>query len=879
MQYEISNLADDLGKKLKCYQNQNNTEDERYIFGEQKYLDLVDILLNLTSDDVEQKIEIFNEKYIEDRKYFDLVIKNEKLIYQINDITGLISELFDKLYNLNKESSFKEFSNILINKVGLSPNEQNWFTMSFKTEDIKNYFLDESTSYIIENQYMQQDFINEIKNIDTEKSYYFTGVKYFDKDNIPKQFDNLFEMYQWFTVNEANSYLHQFGSRFIRNLLEIIIRYENFNLYNINHSNRINQILEKCHKNPIVMNEILYSFHINIELNIYLLSHPKYTHFSLLNILKNNERIKNLDDKKFDYAKEWQELIIKQTVNIYFKHYKNSSFEKGLIFNILNHISYYAFKYNEGNQYFLVLEYLLNKFENFYIQWQDNKEFYFDKVIEKLIDRQLELIESSDTFNAKDYFLMSWYLEVLDKRIKMYGIDYNELIKKSIISIEINLKRQFLSYLNNDELHINDRYIGKINFSFLYNLSNAKSSWFNFLKINSIKSIINDKNKYKIYDLIKFYFFILIDIYKNNLKNKSLQKVIVKFALHFGIKKTDNIFNSNYNKDLTISFYELLNYFEDSLFDSYIKKVFKYTDIKQILEIFTYCTIVTRIDKISKEIIPILEKEHEFFWLPEIEEAILLAFNLELYDFANKLILKFEEYRKKYPQKNFSGLKYVNCKKEIQDIYKNNNLSISKKLEKLRKLETLDKFDINYPREKQIKLHCHKYKDFIQALIFFNKEPKKAYFLLKELFERDKNNALYFFNMLSAYFKAYKNDRYKIQKFTNILNEFRNEISLFLRKHNILFYLQVSFYGYSQIKNYIKLNEIYKITPSYYKEKLKDYLPNTIVFFEKEIHYRNKLFICVEGQNDINFLKGINQNIEELKNIIDIEKSDNIDFF
>lgn len=876
-EYEITNLALDLEKKLKCYEQEIPKENKKYLFGEQKNLDLLNILLNLTSDDIEQRIEKFNDKYIEEGEDYDLVIKNEKLIYLVQDITELTSELFDKLYNLNKENSFKEFSNILINKIGRSINEENWFSMSFKNENIKNYFLDEATKYIIQNLYTQQDFINQIKDIDIEGSYYFSGMKYVDKDNIPKQFDNLFEMYQWFTINEANNYLHQFGSRFIKNLLEIIIRYESFNLHNKEHSKRINQILEKCHNNPIIMNEILCSFPINIELNIYLLALPRYTHFALLNILKNNERLNNLDNKEFNYAKEWQELIIKQAVNIYFKHYKNSSFEKESIFNVLNHLAYYAFKYNEGNQYFLSLSYILNEFEKFYIQWVHNKEFYFDKVIKELIDKQIKLIASSDTFNAKDYFLISFYIEKLDIRNKIYNIDYKILIQETLISVESNLEKQLSNYLVNN-LDIDDKHLHKINFPILYNLSNTKQKWYKFLKINSIKSIITQENRYQKYNLIKFYFFILIDIYKNNLKNKSLQKVIINFALHFGIKTTNNILDSMYNKDLAFNFYKLFNHFEDSLFDKFIKKVFEYSNIKQILEIFTHTTIDNRIDKISKGIIPILEQNHDFFWLPEIEEAILLAYNLELYDFANRLISKFEEYTRNFPNRDSSGLKHVKCKAEILNIFRNKKLSPKEKNIELNKLKSFDNFDIKYPKEKTIKQYCINYKKFICALTFFDKEPETAYTLLRELFEYNRENELYLFNMLSAYFKTYKKDKYKTEKYASILKEFEVDIDRLLNKNHILFYSQVLFYGYSQISHYVKLNEIYSITPNYYKEKLKIFLPDTVILFGKEVKYKNKLLICVEGQNDINFLKNIN-NIKELKKIINISISKNIEFY
>lgn len=872
-EYEITNLALDLEKKLKCYEQKIPKEDKKYLFGEQKNLDFLNILLNLTADDIKQKIEKFNDKYVEEREYCDLVIKNKKLIYLEQDITGLTSELFDKLYNLNKENSFKEFSNILINKIGRSISEQNCFSMSFKNEDIKNYFLDEATKYIIENQHTLQYYIDQVENQNPEK--YKRLFNEIDENNIHKKFDDLFEIYQWFDDNNLN--LEILCSRFVICLLDIIINNLNFGLFR-NEDKRINQILEKCQNDIVIMYNCFYFYpKPNINFNIYLLTNPKYTHFALLNILKNNEKINNLDDKEFDYAKEWQELIIKQAVNIYFKHYKNSSFDKQLIFNVLNYLASYAFKYDERNQYFLALEYILNKFETFYIQWTDNKEFYFDKVISELVDRQIKLIESSDIFSCKDYFLISFYIEKLDIRNKIYNIEYKTLIQKTLISVESNLEKQLSNYLVNN-LNIDDKHLYKINFPILYNLSNTKQKWYKFLKINSIKSIITQENRYEKYNLIKFYFFILLDIYKNNLKNKSLQKVIINFALHFGIKTTNNILNSRYNKDLAFNFYKLLNHFEDSLFDKFIKKVFEYSDIKQILEIFTHTTIDNRIDKINKGIIPILERNHDFFWLPEIEEAILLAYNLELYDFANKLISKFEEYKIKNPHKDFSGLKYINCKKEIQDIFKNNKLSTNKKFEKLSNLENLEKFDINYPREKLIKSHCLNYKDFIRALIFFDKKPEKTYILLRELFEYNTHNSLYFFNMLSAYFKAYQKNKYKIEKFTFILNEFEEEITSFLKNDNILFYLQVLFYGYSQINNYIKLNEIYKITPEYYKEKLKNFVPDTLIFLDKEIYYKNKLLICVEGKNDINFLRNIN-NIKELKNIIDINSCKNIDFF
>lgn len=875
-EYKMTNLALDLEKKLKCYEQKIPKENKKYIFGEQKNLDLLNILLNLTSDDIEQRIEEFNDKYIEERKYYDLVIKNEKLIYQTNEITGLASELFDRLYNLNMNTSFKEFTNILINKIALSSNELHWFRMSFRNKNAKNYFLDEATKYIIENPYSQQEFIDTIKNINTKKDSRFSSIMYLDKDNIPKRFDNLSEMYQWFTIKKANNYLHLFGSKFTKNLLDIIIDYESFNLNNKQLSKRINQILEKCNNDPIIMDEILRSFNININLNIYLLTQAQYTQFALLNILKNNEKIKHIEYKDYDYGKEWQEIIIKQTVSIYFMHYSNNNFEKISIFDVLNHLAYYGFQGREDNQYLLALDYILDKFENFYIQWSYNKEFYFNTVINELVDKQIELIESNNTFNAKDYFLMSWYLEKLNIKQKIYDdTNFKDLIQKIINSIELNIKEVFSYNKSKRNFYIINEQLEKINFSLFYSLSQNKSNWLELIDIRKIKSIKDNNEHFQIVNLTKSYFSILLDIYRNHLNDKVLEKYIIELAITLGVQEKFGILNYYDDNTLVFKFYEVLNHITDKLFNKFIDEVFKNLEIKQILQIYSHTTVDNRITKIGKKIEPLLEKEHDFSWFQEIRETILVSYSLKLNTFAEKLIAKYEDYLLKKKDKDSSELKYIKCKTEILNIYQNKELSQQDKLEKLNTLETKKCFNINYHTEKKFLQQCIEYGEFIRALIFFDNEPIKTYILLRELFEK-KNNKLYLFNMLSAYFEAYKDDTYKVEKFTFILNEFEKQIDEFISIDKNLFYLQILSYGYNQTNNHIKLDALYMIAPNYHKEKLKNYLPNTVILFGKEIHCRNKLLICVEGENDINFLKNIN-NIEELRNIIDIRTFKNIE--
>lgn len=306
IRYKINNLAEDLEKKLKTYE-ENFSHNKPYIFLSQKCIDLLNILLSISSDNINTKIDNFNKNYIKD-DYHTLYLKNKKIIFPANNINGLASELFDSLFNKNKENSFKKFQKILTSQIRGDDQKEHWFEMTFKNDEIKNYFLDKATEYIINNQTTQKQIIENLKSIDFQNDYRFSSVVLINIENTPKKFSNLFKLYKWFTIEKANNYLHYFGSNFTKSLLHEIINKENATLHYSNYFNRIEIILKKCQNDPILMNVILKSFHINIKLNVFLLSHPKYTHFGLLNIINNYEAI-NISSEEHDYNSEWQQII------------------------------------------------------------------------------------------------------------------------------------------------------------------------------------------------------------------------------------------------------------------------------------------------------------------------------------------------------------------------------------------------------------------------------------------------------------------------------------------------------------------------------------------------------------------------------------------
>jgi len=81
-------------------------------------------------------------KTISKDDYHTLYLKNKKIIFPANNINGLASELFDSLFNKNKENSFKKFQKILTSQIIGDDQKEHWFEMTFKNDEIKNYFLD-----------------------------------------------------------------------------------------------------------------------------------------------------------------------------------------------------------------------------------------------------------------------------------------------------------------------------------------------------------------------------------------------------------------------------------------------------------------------------------------------------------------------------------------------------------------------------------------------------------------------------------------------------------------------------------------------------------------------------------------------------------------
>ncbi len=840
----IGNISEDLEKKLGLYVETYGIEKDKYTFGDEKYTKLVEIILNISTNDIEDKLSYFNEKYIE-KDYFKLFIEDNKLIYRQHDITNLVSQLFYTLYNKNQEKSFNSFVDYIQNRLDNDDNEQ-WFGIVFKDDDVEKYFLDKATDYVISHQSSLENLINKSKTMDFKNNSRTRHIYNIDLENIPTKFEDLYQMYTWFNIDEQSEFVHTMSFPFIESLLSIIINIENKkSVHYHEYYNKIKKILDECQDDCFIMNKILQSWHIDIKINTYLLSNPKYTQFGLLNILRNNEK-KNLVDSECNYGREWQELINKQTINIYFQHYNNLYFEKESIFNIINHLAYYAFRYENQNQYMSALEFILEKLESYYIQWSQKREYFFDTVINILVDKQIKIIVSHNTFDIKDYFLMSWYLTQLDKKEKIFDENHNELVSKIVNTIQVHLEKSFLFNIDSRHFYIEDEYLDRINFSLFYKLSEDKNKWLTIIDIDKTKKKINQDNKHNAKQCIQFYFKILFNISKSNLKNKSFLDYIIDLAINFGVEDDLGIFYSHIDNTLYYDFLETLNQYNNEHFNKFIDKFLDKKSIKDILLVYEYTFLEIRKEKIYKKINSLLETDHDFFWLPDIAQTIYSALNIGLDDFANKLVKKYESYFKnKEIKKVNSDFKEVLCRKEILDIYQDKYNSSEDKRKKLNNL-TIEFDDIYYVDNSKA-TQCKEYENFIKALLFYEDEPLKTYKILNN-FPNVGKNSIYLFNMLSAYFKAYKDDKYKIEKYKYILDEYENDIESLITKDRNLFNYSVLAFGYSQTNDKEKVINLYEKVPSYLKNEIKKELPQELDIFGSKAYIGDRLIIHVEDE-------------------------------
>ncbi|ABV67395.1 hypothetical protein Abu_1135 [Aliarcobacter butzleri RM4018] len=867
--HNLNRIIDDYEKKLLLYSSNNSKELTS--LNENYYEVLADIIINENNLPFEYLINRL-ENYFK----HNIDIKEHKLNFKHSDYSLLGSYVYKKLFDKFNINAFGKYIEII--EENISSEIYSWLSIDFDNSIIRDNFLNASTEYIITNQnrVWKEDF----ENIDYERYSWLKKV-----DNIPTSFRTNEDLYFWLKENDYYENLMMIGNPIVKNLLHQIINWETYNT-NLVEENRIIKLLKECKNDYITIGEILTGN--NIKLNCYLLKNNEYSTFAFCNLFM-LDRL-NIDES---YAKQFLELLSQQFLDIIFSHLKNLFYQNDLvnkIYYILNFIcDKYVNYYYRTNSYGLLytFELFLKKLLESEIKTSNyQKEEIFSIVIKDLIEKQILELEEKESFDKKNYFLLSYYLKGIGRLIKVKNFDalnYQEKISNSILD---NLKKSLSNITNDKRVYIDFPFLENIDFSLFFLSSNNKDDvWLKIFDLESVIKGLNSTNVYIFKQLSKFYLKILFQIFKKT-QNIKVEKCINEIIIKLGFKVDFSIIKFDDNFEILNEYLELLNLFTKEHFEAFVNQICESYELSILLQLLSSSILEERKEFIKKKLNRMIQEEIDADKLSynDLKIGILYALDNNFLILANKLE---EIYKKRFESSGSNSFmkKFQNefnevvCKKDLLEILDNKDLKIKEKFEKLNNYKIpIDNKTVFLTESRYSE--CENFKEFIRALIFFdNKEYDKAYRILKVLCEKELTSN-YLINMVNSYFNLYKEDENKVVKFEYILNIFEEKHKLFQPYIKSIYEYQVLIYGYTITKNISKLSQLIKDMPKQYdldfdifKYKYEFFKENSQEFIAKKYLGEFKKFY----ENNVNILKKVQELEEELNSHTRMEMENNFD--
>lgn len=832
-------LVLDLEKKLNLY---SNYEKELSTIENTECQELVDIIFLVHEEKIFlNEIKKFNNKYDE-----NIVVDNNKIKYSNpKNFSKIGIKIFQRLYFKEKEIALVKWLEMI---QMFDYSLWYWLEELSTIDEIKEYFLDKITNYLIKNKQSKEKWIKKFEEYESNKPSYH---RYFDISLIPISFENYFDIYKFFKENKYQDFLFdRFGTDIKTSFICCLIEHEVSRSYYYNENSylRINKLLNELKDDYFVIGEILSSE--NLRFNTYLLSNSKYCHYGFLNILTMHIPLNNLiNEYEFDYNKQWLELISNQTVDI---------FISTLLCNDKNHITQIVFyvinflihKYFKTKQEFvtLSLEKFLNKLSSLVLK--DNTSL-FNSIVDNLVEKQIKLLEQNESIQEDSYFILNWYLRNLDRREKIDDINYSNLKEKITKAIFENIKKMFLKSIETKHFHVNTTQImNNIDFNLFYEFSSGdlKNNWINLLDIKQLKADMKTDDRYYSLSLGKFYLEVLISFYQKTYDEK-LEKTIVELVLKLGVEEELGIFFSSHENGLYESFLIILNNFHDENYQLFINKIFEINDIKNLLQIYHLAVSNERKEDLKAKISSFDFKSVEFNNYRDLQNSINFSLNHNFSDVVNSLIEKYKEaleedkqvqlkrenLKKLQPKidekkddntirininsyeilnskiQAFEQLKY---KKDLVDIFYDKAKTLNEKLKEIESLQ-LPAINTKSFRDNELKIGLTSYRNFIKAMIYLDENPLTTYDILKRL-NQNKPNHQYLINMLRAYYEAYKNDKNKKEKFEHLISEYKKYEQKLENHKKELYDYQILLALYEDIDDFRLFSELWSELPRVY---------------------------------------------------------------
>ena len=891
----------DLEKKLNLYSN--HMEEQNFIENTQ-YKELVNIVFLVDEKkELQSEVENFNEKYDE-----NLIVEESKIKYEEpNNFSKIGIEIFERLYFKDKNSALKKWLEII--KLFESYGFWYWLEELSSIEEVREFFLDEITNYIVTNKEVKENWLNRFKEYEANTPSH----RYFDINLIPKSFDDYFDIYKFFKENKYQDFLfNRYSVNTKTSFVWCLIKHEVSRSYYYNEKSylRINRLLNELQDDYSVIGEILTSE--DIKFNTYFLSNSKYCHYGFLNIVSTQIHFSGLaNNQEFYYRKQWFELLSNQTVNIFLVTLLHNE-QKTMVQMIFDAVNYLTQSYFKSKQELvtLSLEKFLNNLSSLVLK---NDTLLFNTIVEELVERQTKLLEQSDSIEKDSYFILNWYLKNLVQREKIDDRDYSTLKAKITTRIYENIKTALQKSIETKHFYINSSELLKdTDFHLFYELSSDefKNNWTSLVDIETLKDEMKTDDRYYASSLGKFYLEVLILFYSKTYDEK-LERVIVELVIKLGIEEELGVFFSIHQSSLYDSFLHILNNFQDENYQLFINEIFKLKDIKNLLQICHLTVSNDRKETLKTKILNFDFKSAEFHNYNDLQSSINFALNHNFNDVANTLVEKYkealEEDKKEQLKRDslkkqdsnidekkdintiridlkdvlkskiqaFEQLKY---KKDLVDIYHDGSKTLEEKLEAINRLN-LPSINTKSFRDNELKLELSSYKYFITALIHLNEKPLNAYEILRKL-NQNKPNHQYLINMIRAYYEAYKDDKNKKEKLEYIIGEYKKFEAKIENHQRELYDYQILLTLYADVDDFKSFSELWNKLPKVYYYDL--YIAQIrCKFLQKNkqlteaLNYLEELKLHHKSFNEDD-TKELNELEEKIKNQITIEVKEKI---
>ncbi|MEA2028493.1 MAG: hypothetical protein U9N49_05910, partial [Campylobacterota bacterium] len=209
--YSLQNLCEDLEKKLTLYRTQYQTVENIAKLYYDKTSHITKLILKINNDNIEQIATELQKAYGDEIS----LNHNQLNILQTGEVDTIYSRIYIELYQQKESEIFNKFKGFTTDKICYNT----WFHLYFDTHEIQKNFIDNGSKYLIENQNIQwkQERMNAYLN------KYRTLRRDFNIHDIPKQFDNHYDIYTFFSKQNIHYFLELIGDYFNKVILYNII--------------------------------------------------------------------------------------------------------------------------------------------------------------------------------------------------------------------------------------------------------------------------------------------------------------------------------------------------------------------------------------------------------------------------------------------------------------------------------------------------------------------------------------------------------------------------------------------------------------------------------------------------------------------------------